>query len=255
MSLTLDMTQFDKAVKFHGARSRRTLPQVINARAFYLFLRAFVLLPPRSAVEQAEKVRDYLNTYIAERGRITTSGKYKGRFYRYGRNRQYQRVHAIVQSRQPEGQGLYGTEMRKAVTTFRRRALGSVGYLKSGVVRILQRLNGHFAQYGVKRRGKPDVPPNNALIQIANEYSVTGSNVRMHKGVKSRAYPAKEGYNPKAIGVISVAVKDDQAGNVQAIYQSALARAVADETRAMIDHITAQYADDARRAGFGVKIT
>lgn len=259
-TLQVELKEFQQAARECMLVSKRELSKAINARMFFLFVRVFALLPPQAVNAARQKIRQYLMTPIGEQRISKKTGK------RVGRGRQLQRRHLIVQSKQKNGEGLYGEEMKDAAAAFARRAIGSIGYLKSAVVRALRRLNGHFTQYGStfkkgrragmegksasnpKQVGGVNVPINKygktqanaALLKVNAEYGfLPDGNVGVHKGAKSSTYPARPSLDPTAMVQLSIGIADDQLGRVTSIYDAAMSRALRDETVEMRKHLAA----------------
>lgn len=207
--------------------TKSTLAEATNRRMFFLLARVFVLLKPHQLQSFRDKVRTYLNEPIGERRFDRKTGK------KVGKARQLQRVHLIVQAkRRAAGEkGLYGDEMKKAAGKFRRQAIGSVGYLKSGVAKAIKQIRGSFTQFGgrTKKSGGRDISPNAALVKLANEYGTSMDNVAMHKGAKVYTTKAQPGLSPQAIADMAWNIKDGQDGNVSAVVNPAFQRAFADE--------------------------
>ena len=261
-SFQLDTSEFQRAAKECALRSNRELSKAITARLFFLFVRVFALLPPQGMNAARARIRAMLSRPVGEARISTKTGK------RVSRARTLQSVHLIVQARRAkEGQpGLYGDAMKKAAAALRRRAIGSVGYLKSPVVKALKQLNGHFSQLGSKfkigrragmegysvasprqvggvnqtinKYGKTQA--NAALIKVLAEYGIAADgNVGIHRGAKATATPARPGINPTATASLSIGLADDQIGKVSSIYNAVMSRAMADEIREIQNHFAA----------------
>lgn len=259
-TLKVELDEFRQASKECLLATKRELSKAINARMFFLFVRVFALLPPQAVNAARQRIRQYLMTPIGEQRVSKKIGKL------VGRGRQLQRRHLIVQSKQKNGEGLYGKEMKDAAAAFLRRSVGSVGYLKSAIVRALRHLNGHFTQYGstfkkgrragmegksvsnpqqaggvnvaINKYGKTQA--NAALVKINAEYGfLPDGNVGVHKGSKSSTYPAKPRLDPTAMVQLSIGIADDQLGRVTSIYDAAMSRALRDETVEMRKHLAA----------------
>jgi len=242
-TVSIDMTEFNAAMKQLLATTSRTLPEFLNSRLFFWLLRIYASLDPKSPQSERNRIRAYLNEPIGERRFDKRTGK------KVGRGRVLQRRHLIVQAKrrdmaatQDQGgikAGLYGEAMRAAAASFSRKAIGSVGYLKAAVAKSIKSINGHFTQFGfsTKKSGGKQIPGNAALIAIANQYGLKAENVAMHKGARGYAYPAKDGFNPYSIADMAVAISDDQVGRVSERYSSAGQRATNDETVEMQKHL------------------
>jgi len=234
-TVSIDMTEFNAAMKQLLATTSRTLPEFLNSRLFFWLLRIYAALDPKSPQSERNRIRAYLNEPIGERRFDKRTGK------KVGRGRMLQRRHLIVQAKNSKAgnKGLYGEEMKKAAGAFSRKAIGSVGYLKAAVAKSIKAINGHFSQFGytTKKSGGKQVPGNAALIAIANQYGLKAENVAMHKGARGYAYPAKDGFNPYSIADMAVAIADDQVGRVSERYSVAGQRATNDETVEMQKHL------------------
>jgi len=156
-------------------------------------------------------------------------------------------VHLIAQAKNAKAgkPGLYGQDMRDAAGKLRRRAAGSVGYLKSCVTKAIKKLSPSFQQFGGTRRAKKgsagvkSVAGNAALINLANQYGLPQENVAMHKGSSAYAYNAKSGFNPSSHVRMNIGLADNQVGTVEAIYSKAMQQAYNDEARELENHIAA----------------
>jgi hypothetical protein len=281
--------------------STRKFCDVVNARMFFWLVRVYVLLPPFDIKRAKARIKDGLNAVVQEskrsrtakfelgqinsRGRLTKKnateseiaderaqvrnlsriarGKAKG-------TRPLIAANLIVQSRRAKAGlvGLRGDKMLDATRSFIRGAVNSVGYLKSGLVRSLKKLNGHFNQYGGFKRKvgrkagheqysihKPkqvngvNVPinkytraeANTALVKIAAEYGLgPGGNVAIHKGSKSTAYPAKPNKSMTAWTSVSIGIADSQTAKVNGIYSTVMQKAMADEIAEMKRHLASK---------------
>lgn len=230
-SIEINSAEFQKAVREALLATSKELPKAITSRLFYLMVRAFAILPPRNVKASKNAIRQYLREKVQPR----TGKPSKG----------LQRVHLIAQakSRDKGEGGLYGADMRKASGAYARRAVGSVGYLKSAIVRVLKNLNGHFTQFGTEgrpakhtKKARREIPPNTALSKIASEYGSSG-NVSLHKGSKGTGYPAQPGFNPTAKFSISTGVRDSQIANVTSKWDSGLGVAMRDEMTQIKNHL------------------
>ena len=238
--ITVDATEFQRSFRAYVLKTNRELSKVITSRLFFLLTRYFVLLPPQRPDLKRQEIRQYLNHKIGDMNRFDPkTGK------RIGKRRLKDvlaRVHLIAQARNKAAgnKGLYGEDMKKAAAALRRRAIGSVGYLKSGVAKAISILNGHFIQVGrIGTKRKPPASMNLALRDIQHEYlGQTAGAVARHRGSRAKASPARPGLNPSAWASVDIGLADDQMGKVDAIMTSAFQRALNDE-RAEIDrHLT-----------------
>ena len=225
------MTEFNAAMKQLLATTSRTLPEFLNARLFYWLLRAFCALDPKSPQSERNRIAAYMTEQIGEtRHRTLKSGK-QGKAL--ARGRQLQRRHLIAQAKNKAagGKGLYGEAMKKAAGSLSRKAIGSVGFMKSVIAKAIKKANGHFSQFGyvTKKTNGKQVSGNAALIALANQYGLDGSNVAMHKGAYAYTRAAMPGFNPQAVADMAVGIADDQLGRVSFRYAAAFQRATFDE--------------------------
>lgn len=243
VNMTVDTSRFDAAMKTYLLQTSRDLHKAVNSRFFYLMVRLFVLVPPKSPQAERTRIGNYLSKPIGDINRISKkTGK------RIGKSRLLRRVHLIAQARERNAgrRGLYGQEMKAAASAVYRKAIGSVGYLRSGVVKAIKIFNKGFSQYSkpkwkplVKPPGyKPPKKPNAALVALANQYGLPEENVAVHKGTKARGYQAVPGWNPTASVMMSTGIADNQVGRVERIMSSAMQKAYDDETAELMTHLT-----------------
>ena len=235
------MTEFNAAMKQLLATTSRTLPEFLNARLFFLLVRALAILPPKSPQEQRNKIRNNLREPIGERRMDRATGK------KVGAGRVFRRVHKIAVHREiMEGRStpwkgkdrLAGADaMRAAAAKVMRQSVGSVGYLKSVVVKAIRLIPGNkgFTQFGrqTKKAGGISIKGNAALIALAKQYGADASNVGTHKGARAYVTPARDGFSPSAIADMAVNIANGQDGRVGAVYGEAFNRAITDETTEM----------------------
>jgi len=245
--MTVDSGKFDLAMKQYLLTTSRDLHKAINSRFFYLMVRLFVLVPPKSPGQERRRIADYLGTPV---GDINRKSKKTGK--RVGTSRILKRLHLIVQARAAKDPtknfsgGLYGKTMKKAASSFMRKAIGSVGYLRSAVVKSIRIYNRGFSQYSapkwvplVKPPGyRAKKKPNAALVAMANQYGLQEENVAIHKGTVAHGFQAVPGFNPTAFVSMRTGVADNQYNRVSEIYNKAMQKAMDDETTEMINHMT-----------------
>ena len=244
-TVTVDTSRFDAAWKEYLPKTRRSLADAVNSRTFFLMLRLYILLPPKSPQAARNKILDYFNRPIGARRIDKKTGKF------LGRSRELRLVHLIAQAKNAKAgkPGLYGQDMRDAAGKLRRRAAGSVGYLKSAVTKAIKKLSPSFQQFGGTRRAKKGsaevriVAGNQALINLANQYGLPQENVSMHRGSSAYAYNAKAGFSPSSHVRLNIGLADNQIGNVEAIYAKAMQQAYNDEAREIEMHIAAKLAE------------
>ena len=244
-TVTVDTSRFDAAWREYLPKTRRSLADAVNARTFFLMLRLYCLLPPKSPQAARNKILDYYNRPIGGQRFDKKTGK------RVGRSRQLRLVHLIAQAKNAKAgnEGLYGQKMKDAAAKLRRRAAGSVGYLKSAVVKALRKLQPDFRQFGGKVRAKKGsanvrtVSGNQALINLANQYGLDKSNVGIHRGSSAYAYNAKAGFSPNSHVRMNIGLADDQMGKVDGIYAKAMQQAYNDEAHEIEMHVAAKLAE------------
>lgn len=245
-TVTVDTSRFDAAWKEYLPKTKRSLADAVNARTFFLMLRLYCLLPPKSPQQARNKILDYYNRPIGGQRFDKKTGK------RVGRSRQLRLVHLIAQAKNAKAgnKGLYGEDMKEAAAKLRRRAAGSVGYLKSAVVKAIRKLQPSFRQFGGKVRAKKGsaqvrtVSGNQALINLANQYGLDKSNVGIHRGSSAYGYNATAGFNPHSLVRLNIGLANDQMGKVESIYAAAMQQAYNDEAKALEDHIAAKLQED-----------
>jgi len=235
--VTTNIAEFQRVMKRWTVNSSRELAGAINSRMFFVLLRGFTLLPPSNPQAQRDKVKAYMKQTVP----------YKAK----GENRAHpaKLVYLIAQARnrtrpllpgEKAVVGLRGAEMKKAAAKVRARAVGSVGYMKSVIVKGMRAINGHFTQFGrkAKKSGSKGVSSNAALARITAEYGIENeSNVGIHKGAKAFARPALPGLNPLAIMDGSIGLGEGQEALVNSEYNRAFARAFDDERAEMERHL------------------
>jgi hypothetical protein len=241
--MTVDSSRFDAAMKAYLLSTSRDLHKAINARFFFLMVRLFVLVPPKSPGQERRRIADYLGAPL---GNINRKDRKTGK--KVGRSRIFRRVHLIAQAREAKAgrRGLYGEEMKAAASALMRKAIGSVGYLRSGVVKVIRIYNRGFTQFQ-SPKWKPLSKPagykapkktNAALVALANQYGLPEENVAVHKGTKARGIQAVPGFNPTASVVMTAGVADNQYNRVSAIYNTAMQKAMDDELVELTNHMT-----------------
>jgi hypothetical protein len=249
--LTIETERFNEVMKRWLATTSREMSVAVNARMAFLLMRMFVLIPPHRVQQKRDEIRTYMQQTIGDRRMDKKTGK------SVGRARQLRRVHLIAQARNRKagGIGLYGEKMKTASASLRRKAVGSVGYLKSGLIGAIKKFQGHFTQFGgstKKAKGK-QISGNAAFMRLVREYGgLEGTgNVAKHRGAKFQVSTAKPGFSgPKteAWMNLSIGIADDQLERVNAIYTAAATRAFRDERIEMEKHLAdklAQAADEA----------
>lgn len=249
--ITIEVQKFHEVMRRWLANTSRSIVDAVNSRMAFLLMRMFVLIPPHRVQQKRDEIRAYMNQPIGDRRFDKKTGK------KVGRSRQLQRVHLIAQAKAAKAgvKGLYGEHMAKAATALRRRAIGSVGYLKSGLIGAIRNLQGHFTQFGgstKKAKGK-QVSGNAAFMKLVREYGgLDGTgNVAKHRGAKFQVYRAKpnsSGSKAEAWVQLAIGIADDQVARVSNIYEIAATRAYRDERMEMERHLAEKLADAADEA-------
>ena len=259
--MDVDTSRFDEALKTYLLSTKRDLHKAINARFFFLMVRLFVLVPPRSPAQERRRIADYLGDPL---GDINRKDRKSGK--KVGKSRIFRRVHLIAQARNQKqgGRGLYGERMKDAASELMRKALGSIGYLRSAVVKSIRIYNRGFAQFESAKRkklkkpstAKPVPPTNKALVALANQYGLPEENVAVHKGTVARGVQAVPGWNPTAFVSMRTGIADNQYGRVAGIYNPAMQRALDDELKELEAHMTEALlinGDDLVKNGIDIK--
>lgn len=257
--IAIEVDKFQSVMKRWLLTTSRELSVAVNARMAFLLMRVFALMKPQRVQEKRNEVRAYMQQPIGERRIDKKSGKPVG--VKVGRV--FRRVHLIAQARHKLQQakdqgdiafrGLYGERMKEASASLQRRAIGSVGYLKSALIGPIRELNGKygFTQLGRGSRGKKaGVSGNAAFMRLLSEYGInsgTGNVARM-RGAKHSIYLARHGLNPLATVRLSVGIADGQTGRVEAEYSEPFQRALQDERLEMERHLASKLEETAQAA-------
>ena len=242
---TIEAEKFNEVMKRWLVTTSRELSVAVNARMAFLLMRMFVLIPPHRVQQKRDEIRTYFHQPIGDRRKDKKTGK------AVGRARQLRRVHLIAQARNAKAgkPGLYGEDMAKAAASLRRKAVGSVGYLKSGLIGAIRKFQGHFTQFGgstKKSKGK-QISGNAAFMRLVDQYGgMQGTgNVAKHRGAKFEVWTAKPGLSgskTEAWMQVSIGIADDQVQKVDAIYATAATRAFRDEREEMERHLAEKLA-------------
>lgn len=249
--VTIEAEKFNAVMKRWLVTTSRELSVAVNARMAFLLMRMFVLIPPHRVQQKRDEIRTYFHQPIGDRRKDKKTGK------AVGRARQLRRVHLIAQARNAKAgkPGLYGEDMAKAAASLRRKSIGSVGYLKSGLIGAIRKFQGHFTQFGgstKKSKGK-QISGNAAFMRLVDQYGgMQGTgNVAKHRGAKFEvrlSKPGLSGSKTEAWMQVSIGIADDQVQKVDAIYATAATRAFRDEREEMERHLAEKLADAADAA-------
>lgn len=221
-----DLRGLDAEINRKVARTGRDLATVVNQAAFNVAARSFHATPPKTwdygqQMQPARmQVRDYLREQLATYIKRFTSGKRKGKTFKFkARNKELRRVHLILNARRGrEGKpGLYGKAMLRASGAFVQRAQVSVGYLKSVWLPVMRGLWPLVKFRGLWR----------GAHRVARWANSAGSGV---------AQPAKPGSSVTAVLSVTAKVKGTQDAKVAAVMTRAVNEAVTAETAEMARH-------------------
>jgi hypothetical protein len=136
--------------------------------------------------------------------------------------------------------------MKAAASALMKKSIASVGYLRSAVVKSIRIYNRGFTQFQ-SPKWKPLSKPagyrapkktNSALVAMANQYGLPEENVAVHKGTVAHGFQAVPGFNPTAFVSMRTGIADSQYNRVSEIYNTAMQKAMEDETTEMINHMT-----------------
>ncbi len=207
MSFRLDTQEFQRTFNQYLGKTKRTLPEAINAKAFFIARRAAEHTPiaERGTIEAAFGVTGY-KTRVSKK-----TGSFKRGTAILGGQGLYRLVNW---QRAKKGlQGLSGKAMAKAEKRLLSTRLKAVGTLRAGWLHILR----------------------NYSSRIKAAFSVKASPKLKQKG---RSKPATAGWSPVAMFEYRVTVKN-RAGfaMIDPRVEAALARAFRDETASMKDYL------------------
>lgn len=230
-TVRVDTRNFQMAWRKYLAVTSRSLPQAINSRMFFVLVRAYLILPPKSPVSQRKKFRDDLTQLVKPRNNPS---------------REVLKLYAIVNSgRRP---GLYGKRMAVAAGKVMARAIGGVGYLRALTVRGIKGFQS-FRQFGTKRlkTGKYG-GANKAAVTLASKYDTQKESVAIYRNSSAKAisFKAQNGFSPVASVQISGASPQRIAASGQNVLRTAFVKSFADETVELEQYLLAKLADDAK---------
>jgi hypothetical protein len=216
-AMTIDTTEFDRALRDYYRATSKTLPEVVNQRMFNVAARIMDALPPKPGEEQAtrSKIKKYLTEKVQGRMRVGKKGpkRVSGR-----RPKKLMRVNLIVQARRAKTsrKGLYGDAMAAAAGAFRQRAQVSVGFLKSPFIPVIKGLL-NFVKFKkvATRWGRISVWPGSSGY--------------------GKVKPATPGLSPE--GIFEVRWKWFTEKQATALVTSAIQKAFNDETKEIDRHL------------------
>jgi hypothetical protein len=201
--------------------SKRTIPEVINTRAYFVSKKARDLTPvgSRDAIENALGVSGYALNYTKKGDRLKKHSKGAALFS--GGN-----IYALVNYwRKKKGGGpVSRSEMAAAAQKFLTRRLRAVGSLKNGWSGAVGKLAAAAHQ----------------------TFTREGPSVKMG----GRATPAKPGWDAKVEFEYREAISSGQSGrHIDVRVVSALDRAFADEQKEMVPHLEEKMTKAMKEAG------
>jgi len=142
-TLTIDTTQFKKALREYAETTRKTIAQIVNQRAYNVAGRAMDLMKPAPGDEQGTRTR--IKSYLqqrrgADRYVISKTGKKTRK--KVKKSLQLVVANLIIQKRRSRRglKGLYGQAMIAAEGAFTQASQVGVGFLKSPLVAIVRGL-------------------------------------------------------------------------------------------------------------------
>lgn len=229
-TVTVDTRNFQLAWRRYLAVTSRSLPKAINSRMFFVLLRAYLILPPKSPVAQRKRLREDLTKLVTTRSNP---------------NREVLKLYAVVNSgRRP---GLYGKKMAVAAGKVMARAIGGVGYLRALVVRGIRGFQG-FRQFGTKRlKSGKYAGANKAAVTLASKYDSQKESVAIYRKSSAKALSgrARNGFNPVAVTKIEGATVKWIGASGASILRNAFSKSLADETIELEKYLLAKLAEDA----------
>lgn len=238
MSVTVDTSQFQAALRKHLATTSRDLQWAITSRLAFVVMRAMKHLKPHSISGKRDEVRSYLFQVLESRGKLFTRGKRKGQV---NTAKDHIIAHRIVQSN--ASKGYYGREMTKATKEFTSRTIKSVGYMKAAMAHALTKLVGTVT---IQVQGKKERIVSKSFASLRSEFSPVGPATSSVSTISKGS-----GWNPfSSVNVELTKVRNGQESKVNSLYVSAVNRAFAEETEEMIRHMEAKVLDNAEKAGF-----
>lgn len=240
-TVTVDTSEFQKALRQHLATTSRDLQTALDMRLAYVLWRTKRALAPLDIQAQRAAVRNYLMEVIETRGKVFRSGKRKGEV---NQAREHIRAHRIVQAgRSP---GLYGADMKRATRQFISKTVKSIGYMKAALANAMSKVIG--VTYVTKDGKRSRV--------YAKRFAAVKAEARaVRPAASSKSTVTKGGgWNPFVQSeTVLLKVGAGQEGKVNSLYLAAINQGMAEELEEMKRHMAAKILDNAEAAGFQVK--
>jgi len=128
----IDTREFDRTLRQYALASSRTIPSIVNTKAYYIARRAVAETP----MANTQDIRDFIRS---------DSGAVAGRIINSRRGKRGEK-------------GLYGIEMAKAVAAMLAKRLRGRAFIKSGWLWAVKKLEPHAEKVGGRPslgKGKP----------------------------------------------------------------------------------------------------
>jgi hypothetical protein len=232
MSLTFNTAQFQADLRKAAQITSRTIPEFLNARAYFIIKRALDATPvaDRAKIEKLglRTVSEKINSKGRKRRKFAFDVEPAIAFYL-----------AVTGKRKGMNPGYVGKQFpnREALAKAARKMLSgrlkAIGFLKSGWLVPLRA----FSRWG------------SGSSRVA-DYSQKGKR-------KGEAIVAKEGWNPTATFINNVTPLDSITGAVRTathgLQEAALNRAFTEEAAELESHLRKKLGDEFRRQGATVK--
>jgi hypothetical protein len=213
VTFKLNDREFQRTLRQYVRLSRRTIPDIVNTKAFYIARRAVRETPKADKLKIGKELSQMVYTFKAtKKGAVRGFSKVR-RYDSFGRSTEVPLVYLLIQARRRRQgkKGLYGSKMAEAVRRFIPSRQSTVAFLKSGWLPAIKQLS----RFAKEKSGA--APPDSSVKQIGRD--------------RGRAVPARDGFRVKA--VIENAV--GQGGGEEAHHSDALERYGAPALQRAID--------------------
>ena len=181
--MNLDSTRFQSALKAYMLSSSRTLADVVNSRMFFLLIRTYMNLGPRSPRNSKKEVRQRLESLV------DSNGKSSKLVYLLAN----QLVQQKGQTRKKNAEAL-----KKAVSKIRKSQINGVGFMRSVIERGIRKFKGKKSdnRWGAKPKGPSEANSLFSQYQAVKKETFVFPSYRS----KGNATPteARNGINPTA---------------------------------------------------------
>lgn len=252
----IDASRLQAAIREHLKLTSRSTADALNARMQAVLMRTYMLLPPRDPQAERNRLKAELTRELEQRGRVLQTGRGKGQFKRWGKSRQYQFRHRLVQAKERFSGSDMGKKIKRAAGRMLRTRLSAVGYVKGLCIYALRQINGgRFSQFG-GTRGKSAVAqwrPNAMMVRLAAEYNhaVSGNVAVNPKGYRGSVRPAVDGaISPRVTVDVASLATNKTTDRVATLYANAAQQAANHEADELVRHITHLQRASASQAGF-----